>query len=77
MALFSCKQSKLLQSTSRIFNTLSCDTIKLQAILMIRLEVAEVILRRRVGGGGGEEGGGGLNSGSKFFIRASTQVKGG
>ena len=67
VAKLSCKQSMLLQSTSRIFNALRCCAFKLQAILMIHPEVAEVIFRWRVGGA--------LNSGSKFLIRASTQVK--
>ena len=44
-----------------------CGAIKLQAILMIRLEIMEVILRWMVGGG--------LKSDSKFFIQASMQVK--
>ena len=56
IAQFSCQQSELLQSTSRIFNGLCCDAIKLQAILMIGLEVEEVILRWWWGG---REGGGG------------------
>ena len=47
VAQFSCKQSKLLQSTSRIFNALCCGAIKLQAIFIIHLVVAEVILRWR------------------------------
>ena len=68
VAQFSCKQSKLLQSTSRIFNALCCGAIKLQAIFIIHLVVAEVILRWRGGGRG-------LNSVSRLFIRASTQVK--
>ena len=42
-----------------MFNACCCDAIKLQAILMICLEVAEAILRWRVGRGRGGGGGGG------------------